>query len=70
MLATTSAGVSEIAKTTGLSRQTVYRISAAPAEAEVLLTTWETRHVQTPTPVLGTVTVANLPKSNGNPAPS
>jgi DNA invertase Pin-like site-specific DNA recombinase len=37
------AGISEIAKTAGLSRQTVYRIKDAPAEAEALIATWEAR---------------------------
>ena len=35
------AGVSEIARTTKLSRQTLYRIKNAPAEAAALLTKWE-----------------------------
>src|SRR5438309_9099116 len=34
-------GVSRIAKATGLSRQTVYRIQADPAGAEKALATWE-----------------------------
>lgn len=34
-------GVSEIAKATKLSRQTVYRIKDAPADAEALLAKWE-----------------------------
>jgi putative DNA-invertase from lambdoid prophage Rac len=33
-------GVGEIAKTTGLSRQTVYRIKADPAAAEAVLASW------------------------------
>lgn len=33
-------GVGEIAKATGLSRQTVYRIKADPAAAEAVLTSW------------------------------
>ncbi|ACL63343.1 recombinase family protein [Methylobacterium nodulans] len=33
-------GVSAIAKATGLSRQTVYRIEADPAEAEAILARW------------------------------
>jgi putative DNA-invertase from lambdoid prophage Rac len=37
------AQVSDIAKTTGLTRQTVYRIREAPASAESLLATWEGR---------------------------
>ena len=35
-----SAGVSEIAKATGLSRQTIYRIKADPVAAEAALATW------------------------------
>ena len=35
-----SMGVSEISKATGLTRQTVYRIEAKPAEAEAMLTSW------------------------------
>lgn len=34
-------GISEIAKTTGLSRQTVYRIKDDPAAAEAILQAWE-----------------------------
>ncbi len=34
-------GISVIAKTTGLTRQTVYRIQADPAAAEASLATWE-----------------------------
>ena len=34
-------GISLIAKTTGLTRQTVYRIQADPAAAEASLATWE-----------------------------
>jgi DNA invertase Pin-like site-specific DNA recombinase len=35
-----SAGIGEIAKATGLSRQTVYRIKEDPAGAEAALTSW------------------------------
>jgi putative DNA-invertase from lambdoid prophage Rac len=42
MLATGS-GASEIAKVVGLSRQTIYRIKAAPGEAEALLELWRAR---------------------------
>jgi putative DNA-invertase from lambdoid prophage Rac len=35
-----SAGVGEIAATTGLSRQTIYRIRADRAAAEAALTSW------------------------------
>jgi putative DNA-invertase from lambdoid prophage Rac len=33
-------GVGEIAKITGLSRQTIYRIKANPIAAEAVLTSW------------------------------
>jgi DNA invertase Pin-like site-specific DNA recombinase len=35
-----TAGVGEIAKVTGLSRQTIYRIKADPAAAEAVLASW------------------------------
>jgi DNA invertase Pin-like site-specific DNA recombinase len=35
-----SAGIGEIAKATGLSRQAVYRIKADPVGAEAALATW------------------------------
>lgn len=35
------AGVAEIARTTGLSRQTVYRINGDPAAAEAALVVWQ-----------------------------
>jgi putative DNA-invertase from lambdoid prophage Rac len=35
-----AAGVGEIAKVTGLSRQTIYRIKADPVAAEAVLTSW------------------------------
>jgi DNA invertase Pin-like site-specific DNA recombinase len=38
-----NAGVSEIAKVSGLSRQTIYRIKDDPAAAEAALVTWEKR---------------------------
>ena len=38
-----SATVSDIAKNTGLSRQTVYRIKDDPAGAEASLTAWDER---------------------------
>ncbi len=34
------AGISKVAKETGLSRQTIYRIQRDPAAAEVILATW------------------------------
>jgi putative DNA-invertase from lambdoid prophage Rac len=37
------AGISEIAKAAGLTRQTVYRIRDEPGEAESALATWEAR---------------------------
>jgi putative DNA-invertase from lambdoid prophage Rac len=39
------ATISAIAKATGLGRQTIYRIEAAPAAAEASLAAWETRAV-------------------------
>jgi putative DNA-invertase from lambdoid prophage Rac len=36
-----SAGVGEIARSTGLTRQTVYRIKDDPAGAEAARATWE-----------------------------
>jgi DNA invertase Pin-like site-specific DNA recombinase len=36
-------GISAVAKATGLSRQTVYRIKDSPAAAEAALATWEKR---------------------------
>jgi len=36
-----SSGIAAIAKATGLSRQTVYRIQADPAAAEAALATWD-----------------------------
>jgi len=53
MLAT-SAGISEIARTTGLTRQAIYRIKDAPEEAAAVLDAWEIRRVP------------NLPSRNGN----
>lgn len=41
MLAMGTAGTSEIAKATGLTRQTVLRIKADPAKAEAVLAAWE-----------------------------
>jgi len=41
MLVAGIAGTSEIAKATGLTRQTVLRIKADPAKAEAVLSTWE-----------------------------
>jgi hypothetical protein len=35
-----SASVGEVARATGLARQTVYRIKDDPAAAEAALTTW------------------------------
>jgi DNA invertase Pin-like site-specific DNA recombinase len=35
-----SAGVSVVAKATGLTRQTIYRIQANPTEAEAALASW------------------------------
>ncbi len=40
-------GVSAIAKETGLSRQTVYRLNEDPAAAEASLTVWSTNKVKT-----------------------
>jgi hypothetical protein len=37
------AGISAIAKATGLTRQTIYRIKDDPAGAESSLTAWEDR---------------------------
>ena len=36
-----SSGISVIAKATGLTRQTIYRIQADPVAAEATLTIWE-----------------------------
>jgi hypothetical protein len=36
-----SANISDIAKSTGLSRRTVYRIKDDPASAEAALATWD-----------------------------
>ncbi|HJT35069.1 MAG TPA: recombinase family protein [Pirellulales bacterium] len=44
MLANETMGVAQIAKATGLSRQTVYRIKADPAACEAMLTAWDERH--------------------------
>src|SRR5690606_35659850 len=41
MLAMGTAGTSEIAKATGLTRQTVLRIKADPAKAEAVVAAWE-----------------------------
>lgn len=41
MLAMGTAGTSDIAKATGLTRQTVLRIKADPAKAEAVLAAWE-----------------------------
>jgi putative DNA-invertase from lambdoid prophage Rac len=41
MLAMGTAGTSDIAKATGLTRQTVLRIKANPAKAEAVLAAWE-----------------------------
>jgi putative DNA-invertase from lambdoid prophage Rac len=38
-----SAGISAIAKATGLTRQTIYRIRDDPAAAEASLTAWSDR---------------------------
>jgi putative DNA-invertase from lambdoid prophage Rac len=38
-----SAGISAIAKTTGLTRQTIYRIKDDPMAAEATLTAWTNR---------------------------
>src|SRR5215207_10340867 len=43
MLAAPEASVGSIARITGLSRQTVYRIKHRPGEAEAALATWERR---------------------------
>lgn len=41
MLGAGTANISEVARTTGLTRQTVLRIKADPAKAEALLARWE-----------------------------
>ncbi|WP_407170412.1 hypothetical protein [Bradyrhizobium sp. ORS 111] len=38
-----SARIGEIARSTGLSRQAIYRIKADPASAEAALTSWAGR---------------------------
>jgi putative DNA-invertase from lambdoid prophage Rac len=40
MLGQQAMGIAQIAKNTGLSRQTVYRIKDDPAAAEAALTAW------------------------------
>jgi putative DNA-invertase from lambdoid prophage Rac len=40
MLGQQAVGIAQLAKTTGLSRQTVYRIKDDPASAEAALSAW------------------------------